>query len=389
MVSDGCARGLKVEVAIAAGKVRKLREAAASLAACRGDADAAGDADEDLLQCRAPTLDFNIRRIEGSLSSLNPFTLDKVTMDGNMDSESLSSAATEKMNKLSALQKMSLEPNTSLLLAEKVLEGIRSQSQKEKEVVGTKKRRRSSVTIGCPVSTPPNTAHLDIQLSITPTQMSPVQKKSRRTRTKKSLAWRHFETGTRGQDPIATCKYCGKVYICDANHGTGTLWNHLRNLCPKEPLKENDSEKKEPGTPTPCFSIEDCRKALAAMVITDEFPFKIVDGAGFKRYSKVLQPRFELPSRITSARDCMKRYVEEKPKLKKLLKNHRICLTTDTWTSNQNLSYMTSRSGYLTSAQFLTTKVKHLGKELKSACWSGVSIVYSQSLLIMPPPMTS
>jgi len=76
------------------------------------------------------------------------------------------------------------------------------------------------------------------------------------------------------------------------------------------------------------------------MVIIDEMPFRSVEGEGFKRYSKVLQPRFEVPSRITVARDCMQRYVEEKPKLKKLLKNHRIYLTIDTWTSKQNLYYM-------------------------------------------------
>jgi hypothetical protein len=76
------------------------------------------------------------------------------------------------------------------------------------------------------------------------------------------------------------------------------------------------------------------------MVIVDEMPFKTVEGVGFKRYSKVLQPKFELPSRITVARDCWQRYIEEKPKLKKVLAKQRICLTTDTWTSNQNLNYM-------------------------------------------------
>jgi hypothetical protein len=43
---------------------------------------------------------------------------------------------------------------------------------------------------------------------------------------------------------------------------------------------------------------------------------------------------------MTVARDCIQRYIEEKSKLKKILKNHRICLTTDTWTSKQNLNYM-------------------------------------------------
>jgi len=51
--------------------------------------------------------------------------------------------------------------------------------------------------------------------------------------------------------------------------------------------------------------LRNCRKALAEMVIIDEMPFRSVEGEGFRRYSKVLQPRFDPSSRITVARDCM------------------------------------------------------------------------------------
>lgn len=99
-------------------------------------------------------------------------------------------------------------------------------------------------------------------------------------------------------------------------------------------------QRKNQGTPKNSYSVEDCRKALADMVIIDEMPFKVVEGEGFRRYSKVLQPRFDPPSRVTVARDCMQRYFEQKPNFKKILKNQRICLITDTWTSKQNLCYM-------------------------------------------------
>jgi hypothetical protein len=128
--------------------------------------------------------------------------------------------------------------------------------------------------------------------------------------------------------------------MCNSStHGTSTLWNHLRILCPQQPFKGLELPKNQ-GTPKQSYNIEDCRKALAEMVLIDEMPFKTVDGERFKRYSKVLQPRFDLPSRVTLARDCMQRYFEEKPKLKKVLKNQRMCLTTDTWTSKQNFCYM-------------------------------------------------
>ncbi|XP_060210333.1 zinc finger BED domain-containing protein DAYSLEEPER-like [Lycium barbarum] len=51
-------------------------------------------------------------------------------------------------------------------------------------------------------------------------------------------------------------------------------------------------------------------------------------------------PNFKLPSRVTIARHCLRIYQEEKDKLKYLIKDQRVCLTSDTWTSLQNLSYM-------------------------------------------------
>ncbi|KAH0689553.1 hypothetical protein KY285_016712 [Solanum tuberosum] len=51
-------------------------------------------------------------------------------------------------------------------------------------------------------------------------------------------------------------------------------------------------------------------------------------------------PNFEVPSRVTVARHCLRIYQEEKEKLKELIKNQRVCLTSDTWTSIQNYTYM-------------------------------------------------
>uniref|UniRef100_A0A0A9CM89 hAT-like transposase RNase-H fold domain-containing protein n=1 Tax=Arundo donax TaxID=35708 RepID=A0A0A9CM89_ARUDO len=78
-------------------------------------------------------------------------------------------------------------------------------------------------------------------------------------------------------------------------------------------------------------------------------PFRVVEGEGFKCYSKTLEPRFDLPSRTTVARDCLKIYIEEKARLKKSMKGHRICLTTDTWVSIQNLSYMSLTAHWVDS----------------------------------------
>jgi len=53
-----------------------------------------------------------------------------------------------------------------------------------------------------------------------------------------------------------------------------------------------------------------------------------------------MQPRFDVPSHLTIWRDCLKIYVDEKEKLKKAFNDQRLCLTTDIWTSIQNINYM-------------------------------------------------
>ena len=91
------------------------------------------------------------------------------------------------------------------------------------------------------------------------------------------------------------------------------------------------------------FTIETSRKALAEMVIINELPFRFVEGYGFQRYSTTLQPKLrirDIPSRQTVARDVIGIYGVEKEKLRGALKGRRVCLTTDTWTSIQNLCYM-------------------------------------------------
>ena len=79
------------------------------------------------------------------------------------------------------------------------------------------------------------------------------------------------------------------------------------------------------------------------MVIIDELPFRFVEGYGFQRYATTLQPKLrirDISSRQTVARDVIGIYGVEREKLRGALKGRRVCLTTDTWTSIQNLCYI-------------------------------------------------
>ncbi|CAL9029189.1 unnamed protein product [Prunus brigantina] len=76
------------------------------------------------------------------------------------------------------------------------------------------------------------------------------------------------------------------------------------------------------------------------MVVMDELPFSMVEGKGFKRICESLNPHFQVPYCRTLVRHFMVMYEEMKQKLKGELASHRVCLTTDTWTSVQNINYM-------------------------------------------------
>ncbi|KAI8542728.1 hypothetical protein RHMOL_Rhmol08G0161800 [Rhododendron molle] len=197
---------------------------------------------------------------------------------------------------------------------------------------------------------------------ITVDEQSP--KRSPKRRANQSEVWDHFQKleKVEGQKQKAVCNHCGQIFTCDSNsNGTSSMKTHIKVICRqyefsqfnlnKNPGKRQKTLAFEPvnggGTGTipkltaVSFSVEACRKALAEMIILDELPFCFVEGQGFKRFIYVVQPKWENPpGRLLVAKDCMKIYQDGKKSLKRVLKDQRICLTTDTWTSLQNLNYM-------------------------------------------------
>ena len=177
---------------------------------------------------------------------------------------------------------------------------------------------------------------------------------------KKSVVWGHFEKVKIGEGDTsktkAICNYSQKSYNADSkSYGTSNLLAHVP-ICPKNPNREDVVKGQKTLAFVPkkdgedgfhlvstSFSVEAARKALAEMVIIDELPFRYVEGYGFKKFVSTLQPKLRLkdiPSRQTVARDVIGIYNSEREKLRKSLKGCRVCLTTDTWTSIQNLNYM-------------------------------------------------
>ncbi|RYR39607.1 hypothetical protein Ahy_A09g045169 [Arachis hypogaea] len=81
---------------------------------------------------------------------------------------------------------------------------------------------------------------------------------------------------------------------------------------------------------------------LVKMFVGEELSFLFVESPKFQRFVHALQATFKVSSQTTLTRDIEGLYAEEKMKLQHFLSTNcgRVCLTTDTWTSIQNFTYM-------------------------------------------------
>ncbi|KAM4132835.1 hypothetical protein ACJW30_01G282100 [Castanea mollissima] len=132
-----------------------------------------------------------------------------------------------------------------------------------------------------------------------------------------------------------------------------------------------------------------CREALARMIIVDELPFKFVEHEGLN----VLQPRFTVPTRTTVAKDCIRHYSIERDRLKIFLEKstQRISLTTDTWTSIQNINYMCLIAHFidddwqyhkriLNFCQVPNHKGESIGKVVESLLLTGIDKIFTPTV---------
>ncbi|ONI12896.1 hypothetical protein PRUPE_4G190100 [Prunus persica] len=123
------------------------------------------------------------------------------------------------------------------------------------------------------------------------------------------------------------------------------------------PLKKKSEE--EGKLIAKSYSPEKCREAIVRYIILDEQPFRVVEGEGFRDMLRVFEPRLQVPYRVTIERDFLKLYKKEKIKLKDYLvaNRQRVSLTTDTWSSHQNLIYMCLTAHYIDDQWRLHKKI--------------------------------
>ncbi|KAJ9553289.1 hypothetical protein OSB04_017334, partial [Centaurea solstitialis] len=184
--------------------------------------------------------------------------------------------------------------------------------------------------------------------NVTDPESTQMTKEKRKDKREKPDMWDHF-TRDPNDETYSACDYCTQ-----SKNGTTSLRNHLAR-CKKYPYNMDKKQKllifqsqssvQDSGDSNSTFTTwkfdqSMCRKYLARMIILDEKPFMTVEQEGFHDFVNMLQPQFQIPSRITVARDCFDIYTAEKESLKKYFRKtkQRVCLTTDLWSSRQNLT---------------------------------------------------
>ena len=115
-------------------------------------------------------------------------------------------------------------------------------------------------------------------------------------------------------------------------------------------------------------------KSAALMCAEDLRPLSIVNGAGFRKFCKELNPAYKVPSHTTLHNYLMKMYNEEKSALVKLfdVNTSGVAFTTDLWTSTALHGYITVTAHYITdewemkTAMLATRRVeeRHTGRTL-------------------------
>ncbi|GER35061.1 BED zinc finger [Striga asiatica] len=190
---------------------------------------------------------------------------------------------------------------------------------------------------------------------------------------KTSWVWKHFTVVkkplmSRNEEGImvqvgltnrAQCRYCQSDLACNSTrNGTSTLQKHLELHCHSYPgsARNTDSSQKHfsrdgEGNESIVthWTQENCTKAAVEMIIIDEMPFSAIEKSGFKRFCSVVVPKWKIPCRKMVVKHFLSMYNSKKECLKEELRNHCVCLTTDTWTSIQNINYMVITAHFIDS----------------------------------------
>lgn len=199
----------------------------------------------------------------------------------------------------------------------------------------------------------------------------------------KSKIWTHFGFKKVEKDgvksavkDVTTCKHCF-LDVSYKGGNTSNMATHMKrhhaeiydtSECsrPSKKVKREDStetkgpsisvtgqlrlhdvvHKKFPFSSSRAVAIT---KAIGKFIVVDMRPFSVVETPGFKNMINILEPKYDVPTRVHFSQKVVPELYEETvSKVKSDLKNaESISLTTDGWTSKATQSYNTVTSHFI------------------------------------------
>lgn len=147
-----------------------------------------------------------------------------------------------------------------------------------------------------------------------------------KTRKNRSAVWNDFTLDPESEK-IVICDHCGKKL---KYNGTISMTTHLKG-CKNNPNSEANKRQRNNSSSinaegqvissplVPSFDQEKLRYLLVKMFVGMELPFNKVEHPDFEEFVNGLNPKFNLISRTTLARDTLLLWDVEKAKLKNFL----------------------------------------------------------------------
>ncbi|KAK2452718.1 zinc finger BED domain-containing protein DAYSLEEPER [Trifolium repens] len=167
-----------------------------------------------------------------------------------------------------------------------------------------------------------------------------------KTRKNRYVVWNDFTLDPESEKMVI-CNHCGKKL---KYNGMSSMTTYLKGCQNNLNSESNKRQRNNPSSINvegqvissplvPSFDQEKLRYLLVKMFVGMELPFNKVEHPDFEEFVNGLNLKFNLILRTTLACDTLLLWDVEKAKMKNFLALHchRVSLTADTWTSNQNL----------------------------------------------------
>lgn len=154
---------------------------------------------------------------------------------------------------------------------------------------------------------------------------------------RKSWIWMHFDEI--GNTRTCKCKYCPASFVIS---GTGTMSKHMRSKHSALLSQSNESPMISTGEIMQQFKydVNAAHKAYDEFVVSGGHAFTLGEQPAFRKFISKLRPLYK-PLSGTAVKDrLMETYERLRHQVIGRLSKSKVALTTDLWTSPNNLSFM-------------------------------------------------